>query len=80
METICMKCQVIVWMSGTETITDHSLPMTPKGTANKPRMTDNTQATDQRKAKQPGPEDIKLLFMLNSAEHEIFSANKYDIY
>ena len=26
----------------------------------------------------PGPEDIKLFFMLNSAEHEIFSAYKYE--
>ena len=26
----------------------------------------------------PGPEDIKLFFMLNSAEHEIFFANKYE--
>ena len=26
----------------------------------------------------PGPEVIKLFFMLNSAEHEIFSANKYE--
>ena len=25
-----------------------------------------------------GPEVIKLFFMLNSAEHEIFSANKYE--
>ena len=41
-------------------------------------MTDNTKATDQRKAKQPGTEAIKPFFMLNSAEDEIFSANKYE--
>ena len=50
METICMKCQVIVWMSRNR---DNYRPY-------KPRMTDNTQATDQRKAKQTGPEVIKL--------------------
>ena len=27
---------------------------------------------------QPDPEIIKLFFMLNSAEQEIFSANKYE--
>ena len=27
--------------------------------------------------KQPGPEVIKLFFMLNSAEHEILNARKY---
>ena len=26
---------------------------------------------------QPGPEVIKLFFMLNSAEHEILTAHKY---
>ena len=30
------------------------------------------------KQKNIGPEVIKLFFMLNSAEHEIFSANKYE--
>ena len=27
---------------------------------------------------QPGPEIIKLFFMLNLAEHEIFAPNKYE--
>ena len=29
-------------------------------------------------SKNPGPEVIKPFFMLNSAKHEIFSANKYE--
>ena len=29
-------------------------------------------------ANQSGPEVIKLFFMFNSPEHEIFSANKYE--
>ena len=34
---------------------------------------------DSNQPVQPGPEVIKLVFMLNSAEHEICPANKYQI-
>ena len=32
----------------------------------------------QEHARSPGSEVIKLFFMLNSAEHEVFSADKYE--
>ena len=49
----------------------------------------NSKGSDQRAHPQsliralfvrlrPAPEAIQLFFMLNSAEHEIFSANKYE--
>ena len=31
-----------------------------------------------QKSQHPGPKVNKTFFMLNSAEHEIFSANKYE--
>ena len=33
---------------------------------------------DPDRAEQPGSEVIELFFVLNSAEHEIFSADKYE--
>ena len=33
---------------------------------------------EHEKVLSPGPQSYKTFFMLNSAEHEIFSANKYE--
>ena len=41
-------------------------------------MLNLTITTGQKQGHKPGPEVIKLFFMLNSAEHELLNAHKYE--